>query len=960
MHPRSSGQLPLACALFLFAGQINCDGDDSPQGCADGLALCGEECVSLFVSVAHCGACDNACSPGLACFEGECVLSCPGGLLDCGGSCVRLDSKEHCGACGNACEGNLSCLDGQCRLDCINLQECLGECRDVLNDPMNCGGCGSVCRRDLVCREGACVVSCPSGQVICPDEDPETDDCTDLRNNRMHCGSCDGACASLEICRRGQCVCADGLERCMPGRPCIDLSSDPLNCGACGNRCGGDRVCMSSSCVLECDTGFTDCGGRCVDLRSSPFHCGSCGNACFGPPATVPVCANDEMTGAPTCGAVCVADFGDCDGDLTETATASNGCETKLRESFSHCGQCGRSCDLANGRGECQGGRCRVVRCDPNFEDRNGDASDGCEIGIGEDCREPIELRPGTSSYPYGARSLDILTGMNEPRCLSPTFFRATAPDLVFTYTSTVNGWAEFSVLPTTEEFRRFAVVTSSRACGTIDELSCIAGPRQDRLHVTEFPVSNGQTAYIYLTDTDSAGSLPGSPIPSRLRVFSCDDAPQMVSSTPASGSPLSSLRPTLRFEFDRPLSARVGRITITGTVAFSQVFDLSSTPPEVDFEDGERIIEVELTGRLAPFEGLTARLSGLEDAFCQRPVPEVVVRTSGFVPPCFPGVTPGMVGSTVTRIPTRTNLVTNQRFVFADPWQPGFAYFGGATELWRHEKGAGSAENLIVLAGLQRLSFASGVAFAGSDVFALSTLNGPSNRVVRISSDRGSTFIRGGEDWATYTQQGQAPRGGFRGVVYESSGAQQVFTITYQTVSGQPTEIWGVGATGQPRPLQARRVLSFGPRARPDRDLYKCSGLSLDDLYFYTVCLAPDPLDPGRVDVRAVRIDRSTGGVDVIVDGLSDFSQLQSAIVAHDVRVNGRGDGRADFLYLQGGGEETFFVCQPAAAGPWFFESHASWRPTRPYINGSYGLSFDGRSLWSFDGSTGELIRID
>lgn len=45
-----------------------------PPACEEPFARCGEECVSLLVSNAHCGRCGSACPAGQFCLSGGCVL----------------------------------------------------------------------------------------------------------------------------------------------------------------------------------------------------------------------------------------------------------------------------------------------------------------------------------------------------------------------------------------------------------------------------------------------------------------------------------------------------------------------------------------------------------------------------------------------------------------------------------------------------------------------------------------------------------------------------------------------------------------------------------------------------------------------------------------------------------------------------------------------------------------------
>jgi len=74
------------------------------------------------------------------------------------------------------------------------------------------------------------------------------------------------------------------------------------------------------------------CGSRCIDPSTDVLSCGSCDNRCPMRPNAVAICAGS------TCRFVCASGFADCDRDAT------NGCETNLLASISHCGACGNAC----------------------------------------------------------------------------------------------------------------------------------------------------------------------------------------------------------------------------------------------------------------------------------------------------------------------------------------------------------------------------------------------------------------------------------------------------------------------------------------------------------------------------------------------------------------------------------------------------------------------------------------
>src|SRR5664279_690324 len=70
--------LTVACDQTLRAGKVgNKTNAPNPDGtCLSGLTACGKDafarCLDLQNDPEHCGACDNACVPGIACVTGAC------------------------------------------------------------------------------------------------------------------------------------------------------------------------------------------------------------------------------------------------------------------------------------------------------------------------------------------------------------------------------------------------------------------------------------------------------------------------------------------------------------------------------------------------------------------------------------------------------------------------------------------------------------------------------------------------------------------------------------------------------------------------------------------------------------------------------------------------------------------------------------------------------------------------
>ena len=66
----------------------------------------------------NCGSCGFNCQPAQVCWDGQCVLECPGHLTRCGQECADFSTDpRHCGGCDQACEfpnASATCVDGEC------------------------------------------------------------------------------------------------------------------------------------------------------------------------------------------------------------------------------------------------------------------------------------------------------------------------------------------------------------------------------------------------------------------------------------------------------------------------------------------------------------------------------------------------------------------------------------------------------------------------------------------------------------------------------------------------------------------------------------------------------------------------------------------------------------------------------------------------------------------------------
>lgn len=398
-------------------GQSCCDRDSGPRcdatlvcstgrcmQCPDGLLACRDSCVLLSTSHDHCGRCDNRCADRETCVGGSCTLLCPSPLSSCDGRCVAtLSDPANCGNCRTTCATGANatavCTSGTCGLICSpGFADCdrnaSNGCETPLNTTANCGACGAICNlpnANESCTNGACAVnSCTAYYGDC--DGLSTNGCeTDWRTSTPNCGGCGNACRAGLVCQNGNC--RDAVQNCptgwgdcnatpgdgVRGDGCETDLHSPTNCGACGAACSLSNAtarCPAGVCeVASCTMGRGNCNnvasdGCETDLNTSLTHCGACGTECRLDNAST-VC-----TGGHCNFTACTAGWGNCDG------IPNSACETDLNTSLTHCGACGRACSPANATGMCTAGVCAIARCNPGFGDCDGSAANGCETRL--------------------------------------------------------------------------------------------------------------------------------------------------------------------------------------------------------------------------------------------------------------------------------------------------------------------------------------------------------------------------------------------------------------------------------------------------------------------------------------------------------------------------------------------------------------------------------------------------
>ncbi len=341
----------------------------------------------------------DALPPGICATNADCATSADGPVCDpASRRCVACTEADNRCAAGSYCET----LTHRCLPGCSDDRACMAVASDAGTDggPAPAYRCDTAARRcvecvtDAHCGAGSlCVANvcvpgcndghaCPTGQTCCANA------CVDTRSSTASCGACNARCEpanAAPACRNGVCavgMCLGSFGDCdnSTANGCeTDTQTTVSHCGGCGMACAtrpnSTVTCAAGRCAYACNTGFSDCDGDpsngCeVDTRTSTSHCGACGRACTPPNGTAACMAG-------VCAiARCDTNFGDCDGN------ASNGCETDTRTSVSNCGACGTACvPRPNAVPVCALSRCALV-CVSGFQDCDGDATNGCEVDI--------------------------------------------------------------------------------------------------------------------------------------------------------------------------------------------------------------------------------------------------------------------------------------------------------------------------------------------------------------------------------------------------------------------------------------------------------------------------------------------------------------------------------------------------------------------------------------------------
>ncbi len=925
------------------SGGLVCSSGVCEVSCPANQTECSGACFDTQNTTAHCGDCDNACPAGLVCVTGDCEATCPASQTLCGTACVTTDTDEaHCGGCGVACDPGELCVGGNCEISCGGGSvACDGTCTNTDTDRDNCGGCNTRCDADELCVAGNCELSCGSGA------DCGGGTCTSTLTDELNCGGCGTACGANELCTNGACTLT-----CVGNTPdecsgvCTNTLVDPTNCGGCGVACGVGEVCNAGNCAGGCSQGLAQCGATCTSTLTDPLNCGGCGTACPAPAGGTAVCAGGSCSG------ICGAGQADCDGDLSMSPT--NGCEIDLENDATNCGTCGFACTYANASGVCGTGQCSLGTCDTGFDDCDTNPNNGCESELaidplncnvcgnacpvgnvcsagqcvngavtGEDCTGPLILSAGTNTYPWAATNNDYL--QVRPSCQSNTY-DAEGPDVVLQYTPTFSGFVDISIVKPANN--RYTMVVSDGACGTTSELACDSENTAPELFAM-IPVTAGTDYFVYVVDTDSGATVLPNPLEVTVNETNCGTNPAPVATTlePARAATANELVPDLVATFDQPINEDVGTITITGNAGTNLTYDLSTSPAAVSFDATGTTMTIS-GNTFGPGETVTVTWTGLVDALCSTPAaaPNPAWTFEAFTAPCTPGFN-GMVGSTQTRFTTGIGSFT-EYYVAADADPNGWVYAGGTGNLYRMSKDGLVVEDVEALAGLGTAQMGYTMLVDGQNIYTVeSTTTGTTGRVWRISSDGGATWNI--QDAAGFSPE---PADDFRAI--DAYGGM-IYVMTHEGTASVPTEIWEFDPSTTP--AVATMVASFAGYA-------SCGALETDLNYFYMTCGTSDEF---------LRVNRSTGVAELLLDGTYDWSSTAGALHGRDIDA----DGVNDYLYSQGWIEEAYFVCGMGVS---------NYTDILFTINNggtsNYGMGYDptSNSLWMIDDGTREFIRID
>jgi hypothetical protein len=764
----------------------------------------------------------------------------------------------------------------------------------------------------------------------------------------LTCDSSESAASCAE-----DCGCGNGVLN--AGEECDGTDLGGASCASTGNGtgtlgCNTDCTFKTDRCDnSNCGNGIVEEGEECDGTDLAGSTCDSVGFAA----GQLACNTNCRLDVGACCNNFCdAASSAACAGDTIQTCTQqANGC---LALDVTDCAAQGLSCDDSSDTPACacvnrcntEGqGRCFAAVAQTCTEQANGcldwtttvdcaDTGRTCAIGpngatcaaaaSGEDCFDVYSLAPGENLVAWTASTADYL--LEQPSCGVGTL---TGPDLVLSYTATVDGVTTYTI-EKQAAMRQTAVVTRA-ACGTVTkqaEVSCVNDTENTSMS-DAFSVTAGTTYYIYVRDTSTGAAPLPNPLLITIQEGACAGATNATSSfSPANGTSVYTPSPIVSFSLSNPIRPGTGVITLTGDQGTVFTYDLATTQPAVTITENGRRVSID-PGVFKPNEVVTVSWTGLVDEICGLAIPAPTWTFALGAPSCSPGVG-GMVGTTVTRLATGLSSLT-EYYVTVDQEANGYVYFGGLTELFRMPKAGGTVENVVTAAVIGSTQLGYALTTIGAKVFALDSLATTTSPFLwRLTTS-------GGVSWNPlgYAKYSITPGASAKSMFHHNG---RLYWVTDETTAAAATEIWSISASAVQLPAVPTLEASLG-------NLNDCDSIAGDDNYFYLAC--DDDND------HIVRVDRTTKQVELITSSLP-LNLTKNELIAQDLDV----DGRADVLYVKSDDEAVRYICGPGYAGPFWHDILVEWGPA---TTGNYGMSFDpvAKALWAFDDDTRELVII-
>ena len=394
---------------------------------------------------------------------------------------------------------------------------------------------------------------------------------------------------------------------------------------------------------------------------------------------------------------------------------------------------------------------------------------------------------------------------------------------------------------------------------------------------------------------------------------------------TPTNGGTSNSLSPKLVVDFDVQMLDYIGNVTLTGNMGTSQTYAVSSS--NITWDSTDKTMTVTPTAPFKPGELITVTFSGIQDAKCFNASKPPTWSFTTIVPPCTPGQG-GMVGATTSKIASGITSIS-EYYVAADDKPSGWIYVGGTSDLYRVNKSSGTLENVETLASLTFSNLGYGMLVDGDSVFSLDSTTSNKGILYRLTTNSGTNWNV--EDYAWF--QG-SPSDSIRGA---AAYKNKIYMVTNETSTSANVEIWSADAGAATVPTAGTFVTAVSGERY-------CSGIAVDDNYFYLAC---------GTNERLIRVQRTTGAVTLIAD-LADLSTVKNEVHPHDTDSN----GTADFLYYKGSRGEVFFICNPDGSTP-YADKLASYGSQSSAS--MYGLGFDpvAKTLYAYDDATEDIIVI-